>query len=299
MAPEPEGLLVLDKPEGISSARALARVKGIVRAGKAGHTGTLDPFATGVLICCLGRATRLSRYFLESDKRYEGTLFLGVETDTLDRTGTVVAEHPAPTPTAEAVEAAFAAFRGPILQEPPAFSALKHEGTPLYRLARKGEPVRKPARSVTIHRLEVAAIRPPEIDFRATCSAGTYVRTLAADIGRTLGSGAHLSALRRTGSGALGLDRAVTPDRLEGLVREGRLREVLIDMADALSMPSFRVGPELAGRIRHGNPLTAADLPGAAPDDDGRLQVLDPDGRLLAVLRRTDGDGYDYGCVLG
>lgn len=298
MVPEPEGLLVLDKPEGISSARALARVKGIVRARKAGHTGTLDPFATGVLICCLGRATRLSRFFLESDKRYEGTLRLGVETDTLDRTGTVVAEQPVPELTPEAVEAAFAAFRGAIRQEPPAFSALKHEGVPLYRLARKGTPVRKPPREVILHRLEVTAIRSPEIDFRATCSAGTYVRTLAADIGRALGPGAHLSALRRTGSGALGLDRAVTLERLETLVLEGRLGEALIGMAEVLSMPTFRASPELAERIRCGNPLSSADLPGAEADADGRLQVLGPDGRLLAVVRRRGADGYDYGCVL-
>lgn len=298
MAPDPEGLLVLDKPEGISSARALARVKGIARAKKAGHTGTLDPFATGVLICCLGRATRLSRFFLESDKRYEGTLRLGVETDTLDLTGTVVAEHPVPDLAPDAVEAAFAAFRGPIRQEPPAFSALKHQGVPLYRLARKGIPVRKPPREVVVRRLDVTAIRSPEIDFRVTCSAGTYVRTLAADIGRALGSGAHLSALRRTGSGALGLDRAVTLERLDALVRDGRLGEALIGMAEVLPMPAFRVSPELAERIRRGNPLASADLPGAEADADGRLQVLGPDGRLLAVVRRSGADGYDYGCVL-
>jgi tRNA pseudouridine55 synthase len=303
MAPDPDirhidGILPLDKPAGISSAAALNRVKRLTGVRKAGHTGTLDPFATGLLVCCLGKATRLSRFFLEGDKSYAATLRLGVETDTQDPTGAVVAERPVPPLAPAEIEAAFAPFRGTFGQEPPAYSALKHEGVPLYRLARKGRPVQKPPRRVAVRELTVTEIRPEEIDFTVTCSAGTYIRTLAADVGRRLGPGAHLSALRRTASGGLTVDRAATLDELAERIEAGRLDAAMIDMADALSLPSFRAGEELARRMAHGNPVTGEDLPGASPDGRGLLQVLAPDGRLLAVLRRGDGGGFHYDCVL-
>ncbi len=298
MAPDLDGLLPLDKPAGISSAAALNRVKRLTGVRKAGHTGTLDPFATGLLVCCLGRATRLSRFFLEGDKSYAATLRLGVETDTQDRTGAVTAERPVPPLDPAEIEAAFAPFRGTFLQEPPAYSALKHQGVPLYRLARAGKAVRKPARTVAVRRLTVTAARPAEIDFTVTCSAGTYIRTLAADVGRRLGTGAHLSALRRTASGGLTVDRAATLDELAERIEAGRLGEAMIDMADALPLPSFRADAELARRVVCGNPLTEADLSGASPDERGLLQVLAPDGRLLAVLRRGDGEQFQYDCVL-
>lgn len=293
-----DGILPLDKPAGISSAAALNRVKRLTGARKAGHTGTLDPFATGLLVCCLGKATRLSRFFLEGDKRYAATLRLGVETDTQDCTGAVVAERPAPPFSPAEVEAAVAPFRGTFDQEPPAYSALKHEGVPLYRLARKGKPVQKPPRPVTVHELTVTEIRPGEIDFTVTCSAGTYIRTLAVDIGRRLGLGAHLSALRRTASGGLTVEGAPTLEALAERIEAGRLEAAMIDMADALPLPSFRAGEELARRMAHGNPLAAGDLPGASPDGRGLLQVLAPDGRLLAVLRRGEGGRFHYDCVL-
>jgi tRNA pseudouridine55 synthase len=293
-----DGILPLDKPAGISSAAALNRVKRLVGARKAGHTGTLDPFATGLLICCLGKATRLSRFFLEGDKTYAATLRLGVETDTQDRTGAVVAERPVPPLSPDEIEAAAAPFRGTFLQDPPAYSALKHEGVPLYRLARKGKPVQKPPREVAVRELTVTAIRPREIDFTVTCSAGTYIRTLAVDIGRRLGPGAHLSALRRTASGGLSVEGAPTLDELAARIEAGRLDAVLIDMAHVLPLPSFRAGEELARRMVRGNPLTAEDLPGASPDGRGLLQALGPDGRLLAVLRRGEGDRFHYDCVL-
>ncbi|MFP4030381.1 MAG: tRNA pseudouridine(55) synthase TruB [Desulfococcaceae bacterium] len=298
MGRDPDGLLLLDKPAGISSAAALNRVKRLTGARKAGHTGTLDPFATGLLVCCLGRATRLSRFFLEGDKQYAATLRLGVETDTQDRTGTVTAERPVPPLTPDEIEAAFAPFRGTFSQEPPAYSALKHEGVPLYRLARKGKPVQKPPRRVAVRELAVKEIRPPEIDFTVTCSAGTYIRTLAVDVGRRLGPGAHLSALRRTASGGLTLDRAVALEGLAELTEAGRLSSAMIHMAEALPLPVFRADEALARRILHGNPLTAADLPGATADEGGHLQVLAPDGRMLAVLRREMDQKYAYDCVL-
>jgi tRNA pseudouridine55 synthase len=299
MAPDRDGLLLLDKPAGISSAAALNRVKRLTGAKKAGHAGTLDPFATGLLICCLGRATRLSRFFLESEKRYAATLRLGVETDTQDRTGAVTAERPVPPLDPERVRRTVAEFQGTRLQEPPAFSALKHEGVPLYRLARKGRPVRKPPREITIHRLAVVDVRPTEIDFEVRCSAGTYIRTLAVDIGRALGSGAHLSALRRTGSGQLDLGGAAPLEALERLAEEGRVAEAIRDAAGVLPLPTLRADAALARRIRHGNPLAPADLAGAAPGPNGHVQVLAPDGRLLAILRRAPDGGVGYACVLG
>lgn len=299
MAPNRDGLLLLDKPAGISSAAALNRVKRLTGVKKAGHTGTLDPFATGLLICCLGRATRLSRFFLESEKQYTGTLRLGVETDTQDRTGTVTAERPVPPLDPEWVRQTVAGFRGTRLQEPPAFSALKHQGVPLYRLARKGQPVHKPPREITIHRLAVTGVRPTEIDFEVRCSAGTYIRTLAVDIGRALGPGAHLTALRRTGSGSLDLRRAVTLEGLERLAGDGRIAEAVWEMAGVLPMPVLRADAALAERIRHGNLLQPTDLADLAAHADERVQVLTPDGRLLAILRRTPGGGVGYDCVLG
>lgn len=299
MAPNRDGLLLLDKPEGISSAAALNRVKRLAGAKKAGHTGTLDPFATGLLICCLGRATRLSRFFLESEKQYAGTLQLGVETDTQDRTGTVTAERPVPPLDPEWVRQTVAGFHGTRLQKPPAFSALKHEGVPLYRLARKGQPVHKPPREITIHRLAVTEIRPTEIDFEVRCSAGTYIRTLAVDIGQALGPGAHLTALRRTGSGSLDLRRAVTLEALERLAEDGRIAEAVQEMAGVLPMPVLRADAALAERIRHGNLLKPADLADLAAHAEERVQVLTPDGRLLAILHRTPAGGVGYDCVLG
>ena len=197
------GILVVHKPEGISSAGVVSLVKRRLRADKVGHCGTLDPFASGVLVCCINQATRISRFFLHEDKSYEAVLRLGVETDTQDVTGKTVATAPV-TVTEEAIRSACSGMVGRMWQQPPAYSALKHEGVPLYRLARSGRPMQKPAREIVIHHLEVLAVDLPDVRFAVTCSGGTYVRTLAADLGRLLGCGAHLRRLVRTASGQIG-----------------------------------------------------------------------------------------------
>jgi tRNA pseudouridine55 synthase len=214
-----DGVLLLDKPEGLSSNHALQRAKRTVDARKAGHTGTLDPFATGLLVCCFGRATKISARMLEADKTYEATLAFGEETDSGDLTGHVVARAPdgCPAVTAERLEPVLAAFRGEIEQIPPMVSALKRDGKPLYEYARQGIELERAPRRVTIHALELLACEAGAARLRVHCSKGTYVRTLAQDIGRRLACGAHLSALRRTTVGPFSIEQAVGLDALQAM----------------------------------------------------------------------------------
>ncbi|WP_066456441.1 tRNA pseudouridine(55) synthase TruB [Castellaniella caeni] len=214
-----DGVLLLDKPEGLSSNHALQRAKRTVDAHKAGHTGTLDPFATGLLICCFGRATKISGAMLEADKVYEATLTFGEETDSGDLTGHIVAQAPADFTgvDAAALEAALAGFRGEIEQIPPMVSALKRDGKPLYEYARQGIELERPPRRITIHALDLLACEGRTARLRVHCSKGTYVRTLAQDIGRRLGCLAHLSALRRTQVGPFSIEQAVGLEALQSM----------------------------------------------------------------------------------
>jgi tRNA pseudouridine55 synthase len=214
-----DGVLLLDKPEGLSSNHALQRAKRTVDARKAGHTGTLDPFATGLLICCFGRATKISAAMLEADKIYEATLAFGEETDSGDLTGHIVARAPTAFAgvDAAALEAVLAEFRGEIEQIPPMVSALKRDGKPLYEYARQGIELERPARRITIHALELLDCAGLQARLRVHCSKGTYVRTLAQDIGRRLGCLAHLSALRRTAVGPFSIEQAVGLDALQAM----------------------------------------------------------------------------------
>ena len=199
-----DGILVLDKPLGVSSNRALQTAKHLYFAAKAGHTGSLDPLATGVLPLCFGEATKFSSFLLDADKGYTSTFVLGVQTATCDAEGEVLAVKSAAHVTAAQVEQALIPLRGEIEQVPPMYSALKHKGQPLYKLARAGQEVERAARRVTIYELELLAFREgehPQVDVRISCSKGTYVRTLAEDLGQALGCGAHVSALHRTRSG--------------------------------------------------------------------------------------------------
>ncbi|HZH57219.1 tRNA pseudouridine(55) synthase TruB [Yanghanlia caeni] len=226
-----DGVLLLDKPEGLSSNHALQRAKRALDARKAGHTGTLDPFATGLLVCCLGRATKICGPMLDADKCYEATLRFGEETDSGDLTGNVVARAPADFSAVERseLEQVLAQFRGEIEQVPPMYSALKRDGKPLYEYARQGIELERPARRVTIHELELLAFDGASARVRVACSKGTYIRTLAQDIGRRLGCGAHLSALRRTRVGPFDLDDAVG---LEALQAMDNPRQTLISLHD-------------------------------------------------------------------
>ncbi|KND59526.1 tRNA pseudouridine synthase B [Candidatus Burkholderia verschuerenii] len=283
-----DGVLLLDKPLGLSSNDALIKAKRIYLAKKAGHTGTLDPLATGLLPLCFGEATKFSQDLLEADKTYEATMRLGIRTTTGDAEGETIDTRDV-TCDEPAVVEAMTRFLGEITQVPPMYSALKRDGKPLYEYARAGQTVEREGRQVTIHALQMIACALPLVTFRVTCSKGTYVRTLAEDIGEVLGCGAHLTALRRTGVGALTLEHAVTLDALALLdeaARDARLQPV-----DALlsTFPAVRLDDEATKRFLHGQRLRLADVVGTR-FEDGRVRVYALDsGRLLGVAMAGEG----------
>ncbi|PLX48338.1 MAG: tRNA pseudouridine(55) synthase TruB [Desulfobulbaceae bacterium] len=224
---QPAGVILVDKPVGPTSFRMVQQVRRALAIKKVGHAGTLDPFASGLLVICVGRsATRMISQLMEGDKEYLGILRLGQETDTLDRQGALVAEHEVPGLDDEQIERCLARFRGTQLQQPPQFSALKHKGKPLYHYARKGIVVEKEPRRITIFSLECLKYCQEYLHIRVVCSKGTYVRSLAADIGTALGCGAHLHELRRTRSGSFHV-----ADALDGalLADQERARQLLTD----------------------------------------------------------------------
>ena len=283
-----DGVLLLDKPLGLSSNDALIRAKRIYLAKKAGHTGTLDPLATGLLPLCFGEATKFSQDLLEADKTYEATMRLGVRTTTGDAEGEALETRDVTCDEA-AIHAAMAQFRGDIAQVPPMYSALKRDGKPLYEYARAGQTVEREARNVTIHVLELIACALPDVTFRVTCSKGTYVRTLAEDIGETLGCGAHLVALRRTGVGALTLEHAVTLDALADVTPE--TRDSWLQPVDALlsTFPAVHLDADAARRFTQGQRLKLSDIADApAVADRVRVYALE-DQRLLGVARAGEG----------
>ncbi len=285
------GILLIDKPAGMTSARGVAIVKRLTGAGKVGHTGTLDPMATGLLICCLNQATKLAQFLLKGEKTYEAVLHLGVQTDTQDATGRVTARKSASQVMESDVAEAMQAFTGNILQQPPAYSALKHQGKPLYHWARSGKPVVKPPRNVVISELVIKKIVWPEVFFRITCSAGTYVRTVCADVGDALGCGGHLSALRRTASCGFSIPRAVTPAQLEDAVQAGSWKKRLISPADALAdIPAHPATDALGEKIKFGRPIGPAD---GIQVQSKNVKIIDADGKLLAIIDET----YRYCCV--
>ncbi|BDI06375.1 tRNA pseudouridine(55) synthase TruB [Sphaerotilus microaerophilus] len=271
------GVLLLDKPLGWTSNDALQKVKNLLRAEKAGHTGTLDPLATGLLPLCFGGATKFSQVSLEADKAYHATLRLGQRTEGGDREGQVIEERPVATDRA-AVEAACAALTGEIEQLPPMHSALKVQGRALYEYARAGQTVERMPRRVTIHAIDIVdwqAERPETLVINVRCSKGTYIRTLAEDIGERLGCGAHLAALSRTGAGTLSLAQAVTLDDLLGMDDEQRvalLRPVDVLLTD---WPKVELSLADAGRFLSGmrRRVELADTP--------RLRVYGPGGHAF------------------
>jgi len=297
---ETSGVVVVDKPASITSAKVVAIVKKLFRAKKAGHTGTLDPFATGVMVCCINRATRLSNFFLHGNKKYQAVLHLGVSTDTQDSTGTITSTCNKIDCSEEALRAAFKQFNGTIEQLPPVYSALKHKGVPLYKLARSGKPVQKPARHVHIAYIKIFEINLPLIRFEVACSAGTYIRTLCADIGTLLGCGGHLKELRRIENSGFTIEEAATLSELEELARSDKLSCRTISMANALrDMPEHLADKVLAEKIVHGNILTQKDVaPIQTNSPEGFIKVVDAENDLLAVLNYTKySRRYKYHCV--
>jgi tRNA pseudouridine55 synthase len=283
-----DGVLLIDKPVGLSSNDALTKVKRIVNAKKAGHTGTLDPFATGLLPLCFGEATKFSQDLLEADKTYVAVVHLGVTTNTGDTEGEVIATKPVEV-TLEQIEAALGHFRGPIMQIPPMYSALKRDGKAYYEYAREGIVLEREARPVTIHSLDFVSYEAPMLTIRVCCSKGTYVRVLGEDIGARLGCGAHLNALRRVQVGTLTTDGMVTLEQLQA--HENPLS--LLAPVDALlsSFPRLDLTPELAARFLNGQRLALNREPVSLPDQQGRVRVYHDD-RLLgtAILQ-------DYGVL--
>jgi tRNA pseudouridine55 synthase len=265
-----DGVLLLDKPVGLSSNDALIKAKRVLNAKKAGHTGTLDPFATGLLPLCFGEATKFSQDLLEADKTYEATVHLGVMTTTGDTEGEVVERRDVDV-TFEQIDAALARFRGPILQVPPMYSALKRDGKALYEYAREGITLEREARPVTIHGLDFISYEAPMLKIRVTCSKGTYVRVLGEDIGAALGCGAHLNALRRTGVGALTIGHMITLEQLQA--HPDPLS--LLAPVDALlsTFPRIDLTPALAQRFLNGQRLALGTEPVAVPQEQGRVRV--------------------------
>ena len=263
-----DGVLLVDKPSGVTSHDVVDVVRRRLGTRKVGHAGTLDPMATGLLVIGVGRATRLLRFFGDLPKTYEGTARLGVETDTLDAEGAVVRTAPVDVSQAD-VERTCAALVGESLQRPPAYSAVKVGGRTLHSAARRGEQLEAGPRQIRVDVFEVRAFDPPNVGFRVRCSGGTYVRVLLADVGRTLGCGAHLTRLRRTAIGPYAVDDAVALDAVEAPR----------PLEDAVAhLPRIELDRDEARAASHGSILAPADV-------DGPYRVFGPDGLLIGIYR--------------
>ena len=277
----PDGVLLVDKPPGWTSHDVVERLRKVPGFHKTGHAGTLDPMATGLLIVCVNEATKIARFLMEGDKEYAATVRLGVVTDTLDATGRVLREGDWRGVTREDVERALGAFLGMIDQVPPMYSALKREGVPLYRLARRGIEVARTPRQIEITHLELMLRDRERIDFTVACSKGTYVRTLAADLGRALGTVAHLERLRRTRVGAFAVEEALPLAALETVAADAlpllRVREVLAGYA------AFPAPAGVLARLRRGQQEPLSLLPPPRRADETAL-VLDLAGEVAGVI---------------
>ncbi len=271
------GVLVVDKPKGITSFDVVREVRRALGEKKVGHTGTLDPMATGVLPVCVGDATKISQFILEATKAYDATVKLGAVTDTLDAEGKILETRPVPAITRELLESALQKFRGTIMQVPPMYSAIKVGGKRLYELARAGEEVERQPREVTVYDLQLRDFSADEVKLSVRSSKGFFVRSLAADIGEALGCGAHLNALRRTQSGPFVLAQAIP-------LAEVTKTSPLISLNDSLKdLPEHRVNEVEAQRVRHGGVVEVA------PTLTGVHRIIEPSGALLAVADAVRG----------
>ncbi len=271
------GVLVVDKPKGITSFDVVREVRRALGVKKVGHTGTLDPMATGVLPVCIGDGTKVAQFITEATKAYDATVKLGATTDTLDAEGKTLATRPVPHLTRELLEAALERFRGPIQQVPPMYSAIKVGGKRLYELARAGEEVERQPRAVTVFELVLRDFSADEVKLSVRCSKGFFVRTLAADLGEALGCGAHLCALRRTQSGPFVLAQAIP-------LNDVTKTSPLVGLNDSLKdLPSLQVTDAEAARVRHGGVVEVS------PTLTGVHRVIEPGGGLLAVADAVRG----------
>lgn len=289
------GVLLLDKPGGLSSNDALQKVKRLYNANRAGHTGALDPLATGMLPICLGEATKFSQYLLDSDKRYRVIARLGQRTDTSDADGNIVQERPV-TFTAEELQNALESFRGETQQVPTMFSALKHQGKPLYEYARQGIVVPREARPITVYELLFIRHEGHELELEVHCSKGTYIRTIIDDLGEKLGCGAHVSYLRRLAVSKYPVERMVTLDQLTALRAQADEQGVdLATVLDPLLMPMdspasdfpvVNIQPAIAGYFKNGQPVRVADVP-----SQGLVRVTEGDEHKFIGMGEIDDEG--------
>ena len=292
------GILLLDKPLGLSSNHALQRVKKLFDARKAGHTGSLDPLADGMLPICFGDATKLSAFLLDSDKHYVFRVKLGETTATGDTEGEILETYPTEGITPADIEQVLPRFTGVIMQLPPMYSALKHQGKRLYELAREGVEVEREPREVTIRKLELVSVALPEFELRVHCSKGTYVRTLAEDVGKALGCGAHVTALRRTGVGPYIAYPMVTMAEVEAAAEAGSsaLDKLLLPIDTALlDWPEVRVGADAAFYLQQGQPVLVPKAPTEGwvrvyhGDDFIAVGQIQDDGRVAPKRLMTEG----------
>lgn len=275
------GVLLLNKPLGLTSNAALQRVKRIYQAKKAGHTGNLDPLATGMLPICLGEATKVSAFLLDADKHYATTCKLGVTTSTGDTEGDIVERRPVPALKKNKLDKLLDRFRGEIQQIPPMYSAIKHQGTPLYKLARQGVKVERSARTVNIHALEIESVQGDLLALRIECSKGTYIRTLVEDIGGALGCGAHVLQLHRTLTAPFTTEPMHTLDEIGRISEAGpeALNDLLLPVDAALQdWPETSVGPDMALYLRQGQPVLVPQTP--------------VEGLLRLYAKHTDGQQF-------
>lgn len=274
-------MLVLDKPPGVTSNEALQEVKRLYQARKAGHTGSLDRTATGLLPLCFGEATKFSALLLEADKRYRARCRLGVRTATGDAAGVIIETRPVPVLDRQAMESVLARFRGPIQQVPPMYSALKHQGQRLYELAYQGIEVERTPRPVTIHELTLLELAQEEFEIEVACSKGTYIRTLAEDIGAALGCGAHVTGLRRTASGPFRECEMIAMDTVRAAAEQGSATlDGLLLGADTILRddPAVVLNESLAGYLRQGQPVLVPRAP-----TEGTVRIYDESGRFLGA----------------
>jgi tRNA pseudouridine55 synthase len=278
-------LISINKPKGITSQDAVTRTKKLLKVKKAGHTGTLDPMATGLLIVCINRGTRLASYFSDLDKEYRAVMKLGESTDTQDACGSIIEQSAEVNVDSTVITDTIKSFEGKILQQPPMFSALKHKGKSLYTYARKGIEIERKSREVNILRIEILDINLPYVTFKTLCSKGTYIRTLCHDIGQKLGTGAHLFELERTAIGQFSIKDSLTFDELKSVSEGASADKGIYTIDEALSwLPEYNIKESLIKAVTHGNPISLNHI--KVSDDIQQaagIRIKSPAGDLLAI----------------
>ncbi|MGM0417218.1 MAG: tRNA pseudouridine(55) synthase TruB [Thermodesulfobacteriota bacterium] len=288
-----DGMILINKPVGITSNKALGKIKRLAGIKKAGHTGTLDPFASGLLPVCINRGTKLVRYLLHKEKEYTGVIKLGAATDTLDKTGTIIKETDIPELSFETIDQAAEKFRGEIQQIPPSFSALKHNGVPLYKLARQGTMIKKDPRTVNIYELKIVDFTKNRINIKVRCSAGTYIRTLASDLAEELNTAGHLESLERTKSSSFDIKNSVNLEELEDICNSGKISEYIIPPEKIIDfIPEFKVDETLVPVILNGGKITVYDLTENIFPDEVPVRITSSNNKLVSIVRKEENSDF-------